>query len=105
MVANHRQSTPSSITPFHIFNPPPGKQTLTARLTLGHGVASSISDGQPPIYYFSLQLSQRQQMRPALRVLPHPAGTAGSFCFYIRPASDTSPFEPSAAPELNLGGQ
>lgn len=51
------------MAPFHLFNPPPAKLKLQAKL---HNTASSSND--EPRYEFMLQLP-RQRMRPAMRVL------------------------------------
>jgi hypothetical protein len=56
-------SRPDGVAPFHLFNPPPGKLTLQAKL---RNTASSSNDA--PRYEFMLQLP-RQRMRPAMRVL------------------------------------
>lgn len=74
-------SRPDGVAPFHLFNPPPGKLTLQAKLS---NTASSSND--VPRYEFMLQLP-RQRMRPAMRVLSEGLGTAATAWRLLPPST------------------
>ena len=74
-------SRPDGVAPFHLFNPPPRKLTLQAKLS---NTASSSND--VPRYEFMLQLP-RQRMRPAMRVLSEGLGTAATAWRLLPPST------------------
>ena len=82
-------SSSIEVSPCHVFNPPPQKTTLQAKLLKSESNASS---SNAPAYEFMLQLP-RQGMRAAMRILPEGAGPA---CFHLLPATAPDEVKPSA---------
>ena len=83
------------IAPSHIFNPPPGRTTISGRLRLSVGTRGPSSEQTES--EFLMQLGTRQPMQPALRIQLQPASNGCPACFFLVPASE-APHPPSPLP-------